>query len=120
MSPRHTDDVMQESSRPVWEGRVGDVPLRVEVQSNGRIVSYWRAKGGGDRRSVVDTIEELERSVLFQLMISAPPDQQRLAQEITRAVEEAKVGLPDPTTIPRAPRKRRPPRRPGPRPRRRR
>ena len=104
----------------MWDGRVGDVPLRVEVQSNGRIVSYWRAKGGGDRRSVVDTIPELERNVLFQLMITAPADQQRLAAEIIQAVEEARVGLPDPTSIPRAPRKRRPPRRQGPRPRRRR
>lgn len=120
MSRRPNDFAMQEESRPVWEGRIGDVQLRVEVQSNGRIVSYWRAKGGGDRRSVVDTIGELERSVLFQLMIMAPPDQQKVAEEITRAVEEARVGLPDPTQIVRAPRKRRPPRRPGPRPRRRR
>jgi hypothetical protein len=112
--------MMQEEARPVWEGKIGGTALRVEVQSNGRIVSLWRARGGGDRRVVVDTIEELERSVLFQLMITAPSNQAGIPREIVRAVEEARVGLPDPTTIPRAPRRKRPARRPGFRPRRRR
>src|SRR6266496_983668 len=110
--------MMQEEARPVWEGRIADTALRVEVQPSGRIVALWRAKGGGDRRVVVNTIEELERSVLFQLMLTAPPDQSALPGEIVQAVQQARVGLPDPTQAPRAPRKkRRPPRRPGPRPR---
>jgi hypothetical protein len=110
---------MIEESRPVWDGVIGNTTLRVEVQPTGRIVALWRARAGGDRRVVVNTIDELERSVLFQLMIMAPPEQQGIAREIADAVAQAKVGLPDPTTIPRAPRKKRP-RRPGPRPRRRR
>ena len=112
--------MMQEEARPVWEGRIADTALRVEVQPSGRIVALWRAKGGGDRRVVVNTIEELERSVLFQLMITAPPEAATIPAQIEQAVNEARVGLPDPTTIPRAPRRKRPPRRPGPRPRRRR
>jgi hypothetical protein len=108
------------AARPVWDGTIGDTTLRVEIQPSGRLVAQWRAKGGGDRRVVVNTMEELERSVLFQLMIAAPDDQGKVAGQIAEAVARAKVGMPDPSTIPRAPRKKRPARRPGPRPRRRR
>jgi len=98
-----------EEARSVWEGRVGDTMLTIQVHPSGRIAAQWRGKTGNDRRVVVNTIEELERSVLFQLMLTAPAN---------RAVEQARVGLPDPTKAPRPPRKkRRPPRRPGPRPR---
>src|ERR671930_248364 len=90
--------------------RVRSSPARVGKPSepSGRIVALWRAKAGGDRRVVVNTIDELERSVLFQLMITAPPEQQGVATEIAQAVAQAKVGLPDPTPIPRPPRKKRP------------
>jgi hypothetical protein len=111
--------IPEEAARNVWEGRIGDVLLRVDIQPSGRIAAQWRAKGGGDRRVVVNTIEELERSVLFQLMIAAPGNQQAISQEIAAAVAEGKQGLPDPSMIPRAPKKKRP-RRPGPRPIRRR
>ena len=50
--------MMQEEARSVWEGRIADTALRVEVQASGRIVALWRAKGGGDRRVVVNTVEE--------------------------------------------------------------
>jgi hypothetical protein len=112
--------MMMEEARPVWDGKIGDTSLKVEIQSSGRLVAQWRAKAGGDRRVVVNTMEELERSVLFQLMITAPSEQAGIPQEIADAVARAKVGLPDPATIPRAPRKKRPARRPGHRPRRRR
>lgn len=108
-------------AQTVWEGRIGDTFLRVEVQSNGRIVGSWRTRGGNDRRVVVNTVEELERSALFQIMLTAPADQAGIPAEIAEAIDRARVGLPDPTAAPRAPRKKRnrPPRRPGPRPRRR-
>jgi hypothetical protein len=108
-------------AQTAWEGKIGDTFLRVEVQSNGRIASSWRTKGGNDRRVVVNTVEELERSVLFQIMLTAPPEHADLPAQIGAAVEAAKVGLPDPANTPRPPRKKknRPPRRPGPRPRRR-
>src|SRR5437899_640290 len=109
---------MMEEARPVWEGRIGDILLTVQVHSSGRIAAQWRGKTGNERRVVVNTIDELERSVLFQLMLTAAPDQSGLPAEIVQAVQQARVGLPDPTQTPRAPRKRRrPPRRPGPRPR---
>jgi hypothetical protein len=110
--------MMMEEARPVWEGRIGDTLLTVQVHPSGRIAAQWRGKTGNERRVVVNTIEELERSVLFQLMLTAPPDQSAVPAEIVQAVQQARVGLPDPTQTPRAPRKkRRPPRRPGPRPR---
>ena len=105
-----------EPVRTVWEGRIGDTPLRVSVQPTGRIEAVWRGKAGNERRAVVNSIDELERSVLFQLMITAPPEQQGVAGDIAQAVAQAKVGLPDPTQAPSAPKKRK---RPG-RPRRRR
>jgi len=109
---------MMEEARSVWEGRVGDIMLTIQVHPSGRIAAQWRGKTGNERRVVVNTIDELERSVLFQLMLIAPPEQADLPAEIARVVNEARVGLPDPTKAPRAPRKkRRPPRRPGPRPR---
>jgi len=93
-------------SRSVWEGRIGGTFLRVGVQASGRIEAQWRAKAGNERRAVVNTIDELERSVLFQLMLAAPPDQQGLAGDIAQAVAQAKVGLPDPTQTPRPAKKR--------------
>lgn len=94
-------------SRSVWEGRIGDTFLRVGVQQSGRIEAQWRAKAGNERRVVVNTIDELERSVLFQLVLAAPPDQQALAGDITQAVSQARVGMPDPADAPRPPKKRR-------------
>ena len=111
---------MMEEARTAWEGTIGDTFLKVDVQPSGRIAAEWRGKTGNERRVVVNTVDELERSVLFQLLLAAPPDQGAVAAEITKAVNEARVGLPDPTMAPRPQRKkRRPPRRPGYRPRRR-
>ena len=98
----------------VWDGKIGDVPLRVQVQQSGRIEAMWRAKGGNDRRVVVNTVDELERSVLFQLMLTAPPEEHGIPGDIAQAVAQAKVGLPDPANAPRPPRKKKrrgPPRR---------
>ena len=100
---------METASRAVWEGKIGDVPLRVNVQSSGRIEAQWR-KGNNDRRVVVNTIDELERSVLFQLMLTAGPSETGIAGDIAQAVAQAKVGLPDPANAPRPPRKKKRPR----------
>jgi hypothetical protein len=96
---------LEASSRSVWEGKLGETYLRVAVHASGRIEANWRAKAGNDRRVVVNTIDELERSVLFQLMLTAPPDQQGVSGDIAHAVAQAKVGLPDPENAPRPPRK---------------
>ena len=107
-------------AKTAWEGRVGDTFLRVDIMASGRIASSFRTKGGNDRRVVVDTIEQLERSVLFQVMLTAPAADAGKPAEISKAVDEARIGLPDPTAAaPRPKKKRRAPRRQGPRPRRR-
>jgi hypothetical protein len=95
----------EQSARTVWEGSIGKTPLRVDVLPSGRIAATWRV-AGAERRSVVETIEQFERTVLFQLMISAPPDQDSVASEVITAVERARVDLPDPSSLPRARRSR--------------
>ena len=82
--------------RNVWQGRIGDVSLRVDMLPSGRIASTWNSRGN-ERRAVVDTIQQLEQRVLFQLMLGAGPDSDKQAQEIIAAVKEGQEGLPDPT-----------------------
>ena len=85
--------------RNVWQGRIGDVTLRVDMLPSGRIASTWNSRGN-ERRAVVDTIQQLEQRVLFQLMLGAGPDSDKLAQEIVQAVRLGQEGLPDPTKAP--------------------
>ena len=61
---------MDGATSVAWEGRFGDADLKIEVPSSGRIHAEWRT-AAGSRQKVVDSIEQLERSVLFQLMIGA-------------------------------------------------
>ncbi|HEX9892064.1 MAG TPA: hypothetical protein VGB28_08390 [Actinomycetota bacterium] len=105
-------------AKAVWQGAIGNVALRVEILPSGRIAASWRV-GGGERRTVVDTVEQFERQVLFQLMLNAPPEQDKVVSEVLAAVMEGKRGMPDPTMLPRSRKRRRPARRGG-RPRRRR
>jgi hypothetical protein len=101
----------------VWQGRIGDIPLRVDVLPSGRIFAEW-AMRGNDRRAVVDSVQQLEQRVLFQLSLGAGPKDDAVAGEVVAAVQEGQAGLPDPTQAPSSvKRKRRPGRRP---PRRRR
>ena len=103
----------------VWQGRIGDVSLRVDMLPSGRIASTWNSRGN-ERRAVVDTIQQLEQRVLFQLMLGAGPDQDAVARQVTAAVAEAQVDLPDPTQATPSPRRKRPRRGGPPRSRRRR
>ena len=67
-----------------WEGKFGQADLRIEIPPNGRIHAEWRTDAG-TRNKVVDTIEQLERSVLFQLMVgSEVGDEKR--EEVADAV----------------------------------
>jgi hypothetical protein len=102
----------EQIGKTVWQGRIGDAPLRVDMLPSGRIAATWSVRGS-ERRAVVDTIQQLEQRVLFQLMLGAGPGQDTLAREVAIAVAEGSVDLPDPTQTPRAPRKKRA-RRPGP------
>lgn len=102
----------EQIGRTVWQGRIGDVPLRVDMLPSGRIASTWSQRGN-ERRAVVDTIQQLEQRVLFQLMLGAGPEADSIAHEVVRAVQEGQVGLPDPTQAPPPVRRKRP-RRGGP------
>lgn len=103
----------------MWQGRIGDVPLRVDVLPSGRIFASWNIRGN-ERRAVVDSLQQLEQRVLFQLMLGAGPDQDRVAREVVGAVAEGQIGLPDPTQAPPIRRKKKSGRRGPPRSRRRR
>ena len=109
----------QQGGRTVWQGRIGDFPLRVDLLPSGRIFATWAIRGN-ERRAVVDTVQQLEQRVLFQLMLGAGPGQDQIARQVLGAVLDGKEGLPDPTNAPRAPRKKRDGRRGPPRSRRRR
>lgn len=97
---------LQQPAKTVWQGKVGDVSLRVDMLPSGRIAATWNSRGN-ERRAVVDTIQQLEGRVLFQLMLGAGPSQDAIAAEITAAVKEGQEGLPDPTKAPAQSRPRR-------------
>ncbi len=89
----------QQIGKTVWQGRFGDVPLKVDMLPSGRIAAVWNMRGN-ERRATVDTIQQLEQRVLFQLMLGAGPDSDAIAREVIAAVERGQVGLPDPTQTP--------------------
>jgi len=106
--------VEEQIGRNVWQGRIGDVPLRVDMLPSGRIAASWAIRGN-ERRVVVETIQQLEQRVLFQLLLGAGPGADSIAKEVIRAVQEGQEGLPDPTLAPSSrPRRKRPARRPRP------
>jgi hypothetical protein len=109
----------EQIGKTVWQGRIGDIPLRVDMLPSGRIAASWSQRGN-ERRAVVETIQQLEQRVLFQLMLGAGPQEDAVAREVVAAVQEGQVGLPDPTLAPPRPRKKKPARRGPPRSRRRR
>lgn len=89
----------QQGGNTVWQGRIGDVPLRVDMLPSGRIFASWAVRGN-ERRAVMDSVQELEQRVLFQLMLGAGPQQDVVAREVVTAVRGGQVGLPDPTQAP--------------------
>jgi hypothetical protein len=86
----------QQGGKVVWQGRIGDAPLRVDMLPSGRIFATWSVRGN-ERRAVVDSIPQLEQRVLFQLMLGAGPQEDAVAREVVAAVAEGQEGLPDPT-----------------------
>jgi hypothetical protein len=89
----------EQQGRTVWQGLIGDSPLRVDMLPSGRIFATWSVRGN-ERRAVVDTVQQLEQRVLFQLMLGAGPGQDEVARKVIGAVQEGQVGLPDPTQAP--------------------
>ena len=59
---------MDQNSTIAWQGKYGDADLKIEIPPSGRIHAEWTTPAG-TRQKVVDSIEQLERSVLFQLMV---------------------------------------------------
>ena len=86
---------------------------------SGRIFATWNMRGN-ERRAVVDTVQQLEQRVLFQLMLGAGPGQDVVARQVIGAVQEGQIGLPDPTEARPAPKRKKRPRTGPPRSRRRR
>jgi len=72
------------ASSVAWEGRVGDADLKIEIPPSGRIHAEWRTPAG-TRTKVVDSIEQLERSVLFQLIVGTNGGD-KISEEIADAV----------------------------------
>jgi hypothetical protein len=93
------DEQQDQQGKTVWQGRIGEVPLRVDMLPSGRIFATWAVRGN-ERRAVVDTIQQLEQRVLFQLMLGAGPGQDVVAREVVSAVRQGQEGLPDPTLAP--------------------
>jgi hypothetical protein len=91
--------VDEQVGKTVWQGRVGDVPLRVDILPSGRISASWSIRGN-DRRATVDTMQQLEQRVLFQLMLGAGPQEDAVAGEVAAAVAAGQEGMPDPTKAP--------------------
>jgi len=75
---------LENGTNVAWEGRFGEADLKVEIPPSGRIHVEWTT-AQGTRNKVVDSIEQLERSVLFQLMVGKDvPDEAR--EEVADAV----------------------------------
>jgi len=93
-----------------WEGRFGEADLKIEIPSSGRIHAEWKTNAGV-RNKVVDSIEQLERSVLFQLMVGAdigPEVREEIADAVAISLANRQpLHSPD-TSQPKPARKRRP------------
>ena len=102
------EQCLEAATTVAWEGRFGDADLKIEIPPSGRIHAEWRTPAGS-RQKVVDSIEQLERSVLFQLMVGANV-RDEVREEIADAVALTLANrTPLPSEDPSQPR--RPPRR---------
>lgn len=84
----------------VWQGKVGDTPLRVGVSHAERIVAEWDTPQG-PRHKVASSVAEFERSVLFQLLLSAGEVDPSSTQEVISAIEKAQAERPSPPPVAR-------------------
>lgn len=104
---------MNSTSTVAWEGRFGDADLKIEIPPSGRIHAEWKTPAG-TRQKVVDSIEQLERSVLFQLMVGTDVSD-TVREEIADAVALTLANrTPLPSDDPSAPRRPQHKRRPRP------
>jgi hypothetical protein len=88
----------------VWQGKVGDIPLRVGVAHAGRIIAEWDLPQGS-RQKIAESMEEFERTVLLQLLLTSGHSDASATDDVVAAVEKAQAERPRPA--PSAPEKRR-------------
>ena len=102
---RKTQEVIDmEPGEMIWQGRIGNVPLRVGVPHAGRIIAEWDTPQGS-RSKVASSMEEFERSVLLQILMAAGATDTSLTAEVVAAVEKAQSERP--RQAPAAPERRR-------------
>lgn len=89
-----------EAQELVWEGKVGGTPLRVGVSHAERIVAEWDTLQGS-RFKVASSVEEFERSVLFQLLLSAGETDTSSTEDVLAAIQKAQAERPAPPPIER-------------------
>lgn len=92
----------------IWEGRIGRTPLRVGVPYAGRIIAEWDAPEGS-RHKVSDNLEQFERAVLFQLLLSAGETDEASTQDVIAAIQKAQAERPAHTPDPSSQRRRKNP-----------
>ena len=92
----------------IWEGRIGNTPLRVGVPYAGRIIAEWDAPEGS-RHKVSDNLEQFERAVLFQLLLSAGETDESTTGDVIAAIEKAQAERPAHTPDPGSQRRRKNP-----------
>lgn len=77
----------------IWEGRIGETPLRVGVPFAGRIISEWDSQTGR-REKVTGSVEQFERSVLFQLLLTSGETDDTKSREVVAAIQKAEAERP--------------------------
>ena len=97
-----------EPSDVIWEGRIGNASLRVGVPHSELIIAEWDSPRGS-RHKVSDSLEEFERSVLFQLLLGAGETDESATREVLAAVATAQAQRPKPTPDASAQRRRKNP-----------
>jgi hypothetical protein len=97
-----------ESKDVIWEGRLGSTSLKVGVPHSDAIIAEWDTPRG-PRHKVSDSVEEFERSVLFQILLAGEADEKD-TEEVVAAVRKAQAERPKRTPEGGAPRRRKNPR----------
>jgi hypothetical protein len=93
-----------EPGEVVWQGKVGNIPLLVGVPHAGRIIAEWESPQG-PRQKVAESMEEFERTVLLQLLLSTGQTDASVTEEVVAAVRKAQAERPRPAVV--APERRR-------------
>ena len=94
----------------VWEGRIGSIPLRVEVVHAEKISAEWEIKGSR-RNQVSKSVDEFEKAVLFQVLLAAGEKDTDAVKAVREAVIIATAEKPAPVRQDPPKRKRSTPRR---------